>query len=218
MYSLAIFDMDGVLVNSEATFKRACADALHRWGVYPEYDEFTPYTGMGDTLYIGEVARAHGAEFTFDMVDEAYRLYGEYAAQTLKVFPWSQPVLEGLHAAGVPLCVASSAGRFKVDTNLRCIGVDPSIFKCVITGDMVEKKKPAPDIFLAAADKCGAEAGKCLVFEDALSGVRAAKTAGMTACAVTTSFDREKLLSVGADFVFDGLSDAANNLFGVCIK
>ena len=88
----------------------------------------------------------------------------------------------------------------------------------MLEGDMVEKKKPAPDIFLAAADKCGAEAGKCLVFEDALSGVRAAKAAGMTACAVTTSFDREKLLSVGADFVFDDLSDAANSLFGVCIK
>lgn len=215
MYELVIFDMDGVLVDSEDTFKRSCADALHRFGVFPEYDEFTPYTGMGDTLYIGEVARAHGVEFCPEMVDEAYNLYGRYAKETLHVFPWSRPVLEGLHAAGIPICVASSAGKFKVETNLGAVGVKVDIFKNIVTGDMVEKKKPAPDIFLKAADLCGAAPANSLVFEDALSGVAAAKAAGMTACAVTTSFCAEELTAAGADLTVCDLRDAANKIFGI---
>ena len=53
---LAIFDMDGVLVDSEKAFKHACQDALLQWGVHAEREEFVPYTGMGDILYIGGVS------------------------------------------------------------------------------------------------------------------------------------------------------------------
>ena len=59
-FSLAIFDMDGVLVDSEKAFKHACQDALLQWGVHAEREEFVPYTGMGDILYIGGVSEAHG--------------------------------------------------------------------------------------------------------------------------------------------------------------
>lgn len=212
---LAIFDMDGVLVDSEDTFKHACADALHLWGVYPSYDEFTPYTGMGDVLYIGGVSSAHGVPYTEKMTDESYRLYAEYAKKELKVFPWSKSVPEALHRAGVRLCVASSAGLFKVRTNLACIGVGDGVFDAVITGDEVERKKPDPDIFLRAAKKCGVAPCDCLVFEDALSGVAAAKAAGMTACAVTTSFSREEVIAAGADFVCSDLRDAARHYFDI---
>lgn len=215
---LAIFDMDGVLVDSEDTFKRACADALHQWGVYPDYDEFTPYTGMGDILYIGGVSAAHGVPYVTEMTDVSYKLYGEYAKETLKVFPWSRIVPETLHSAGIKICVASSAGLFKVKTNLACIGVDEKIFTAIISGDEVEKKKPDPDIFLKAAAKCGVTPADCLVFEDAISGVKAAKAAGMTACAVTTSFSREEVIDAGADFVCTDLREALEHFFDIEIK
>ena len=211
----AVFDMDGVLVDSEATFKRSCADALHEWNVFPEHEEFTPYTGMGDVLYIGEVAKAHGVPFTPAMQERAYALYGEYAKETLTVFPWSREVLMSLHDNGIEMCVASSAGLFKVETNLRCVGVELDIFKTIISGDEVEKKKPAPDIFLKAAEKSDIAPSRCLVFEDAVSGVMAAKAAGMNCAAVTTSFSREKLLSAGADFVCNDLKDAVTLFFDI---
>lgn len=66
--------------------------------------------------------------------------------------------------------------------------------------------KPAPDIFLKAAEKAGLEPRFCIVAEDSIAGIKAAKAAGMTAVGVTTSFDKEKLVEAGADFVTDDLS------------
>ena len=210
---LAIFDMDGVLVDSEKAFKHACSDALHKWGVHAEYEEFVPYTGMGDILYIGGVSEAHGVPYTLEMTDVAYKLYAEYAKDELFVMPWSRRIIENLTAAGYDVAVASSAGLFKVETNLACVGVDTGVFKTIVTGSDVEKKKPAPDIFLTAAAKCETAPEDCLVFEDAISGVQAAKAAGMFAVAVTTSFSKEKLYEAGADFVCDDLMEAFEKFF-----
>lgn len=215
--ALVIFDMDGVLVDSEKTFKRACSEALHQWGVYPEPEEFKPFTGMGDILYIGGVSAKHGVDYVPEMTDVSYSLYEKYAPKTLKVLPWSRPVIEALKQEGIPMCVASSAGRFKVEINLGCVEVGVSPFKALITGSDVEKKKPAPDIFLAAAKAAGEKPENCLVFEDAVSGVQAAKAAGMRACAVTTSFDRNTLTEAGANYVCDDLRDAAAYFFGIHI-
>ena len=212
-FSLAIFDMDGVLVDSEKAFKHACQDALLQWGVHAEREEFVPYTGMGDILYIGGVSEAHGVPYCLEMTDVSYKLYAEYARTELCVLPWSRKIIESLKSEGYDIAVASSAGLFKVETNLNCVGVDTKVFKAIITGSDVEKKKPAPDIFLAAAEKCGADPSDCLVFEDAISGVKAAKAAGMFAVAVTTSFTAEELYAAGADFVCDDLMVAYEKFF-----
>ena len=212
--TLAIFDMDGVLVDSEKAFKHACQEALLQWGVHAEREEFVPYTGMGDVLYIGGVSEAHGVPYCLEMTDVSYKLYAEYAKTELKVFSWSRAIIEKLSEAGYGVAVASSAGLFKVETNLACVGVDLSLFKAIVTGSDVEKKKPAPDIVLAAAEKCGADPADCLVFEDAISGVKAAKAAGMFAVAVTTSFSAEELYEAGADFVCDDLMTAYEKYFG----
>ena len=77
----------------------------------------------------------------------------------------------------------------------------------------MENKKPAPDIFLKAAEMSGTDPSACLVFEDAISGVKAAKAAGMFAVAVTTSFSEAELYGAGADFVCDDLMTAFEKFF-----
>ncbi len=205
--------MDGVLVDSEKAFKHACSEALHQWGVYPEYEEFVPYTGMGDIIYIGAVSASHGVPYTTEMTDVSYKLYKEYAKAELKVFPWSKKIIEGIANKGIKVAVASSAGLFKVETNLACVGVEKSALTAFVTGDDVEKKKPDPDIFLKAAEKCAEDPSDCIVFEDAISGVRAAKAAGMFSVAVTTSFSEKELADAGADFVCDDLMVAFDKFF-----
>jgi sugar-phosphatase len=121
--------------------------------------------------------------------------------------PWSVPLIEALEARGIMLSVASAADRIKVEANLACLGRGTRDFASVVTGADVERAKPAPDIFLRAAELCKVDPSDALVCEDAISGVRAAKSAGMTAAAVTTSFGREALTDAGADFVFDDLLD-----------
>ena len=83
---------------------------------------------------------------------------------------------------------------------------------CGCAGSDVTRKKPAPDIFLKAAEKAGIEPHYALVIEDALSGVKAAKAAGALCAAVTTSFDAERLREAGADFVCDDLTNIAEKL------
>ena len=212
---LVIFDMDGVLVNSEGAFRKACSEALEHWGIKAEYDEFRPFTGMGDILYIGGVSEAHGIPYETKMTDISYDLYAEYAPTLLHVFPWSRKVLETLHENGIKIALASSAGAYKVDINISCIGVEKSIFSALVTGSDVENKKPAPDIFLAAASKAGVDPSRCLVIEDAISGIQAAHAAGMKVATVVTSFTREELEAAESDYITDNLETVLSDFFGI---
>jgi HAD superfamily hydrolase (TIGR01509 family) len=100
---------------------------------------------------------------------------------------------------GIKLAVATSADRFKMDVNLKVIGLDAHIFDALITGSDIQRKKPAPDIFLKAAECMGVAPENCVVFEDAVSGVQAAKAAGCRCVGVTTSFSCDLLMDAGAD-------------------
>ena len=215
---LVIFDMDGVLVNSEGAFRRACSEALEHWGLKPDYEEFRPFTGMGDILYIGGVSEQHGIPYETKMTDIAYDLYAGYAPTLLHVFPWSRKVLESLHREGIKIALASSAGAYKVDINISCIGVEKDIFSALVTGSDVENKKPAPDIFLSAASKAGVAPENCLVIEDAISGIQAAHAAGMKVATVTSSFSRGELEEAEADYVCDDIGEFIAGYFNIEVK
>lgn len=208
MKTLVIFDMDGVLVDSEDAMAHVTAKALlDGWGISAELEEFRPFRGMGDRAYVGGVAEAHGVPYEEKMKEEAYRLFCENAPRLVHVMPWSVPLLDELSRRGIMKSVASAADRIKVEANLACLGRTPEDFDSVVSAADVERPKPAPDIFLSAARLCGVESARAIVCEDSLSGVRAAKSAGMTALAVTTSFSRDELVAAGADVVCDDLSD-----------
>ena len=208
MIKLVIFDMDGVLVDSEDAMARMTKKALRDgWGIDCDVEEFRPFRGMGDRAYVGGVSEAHGVPYEEAMKAESYRLFCENAPRLVHVMPWSVPVIEALEARGYLLSVASAADRIKVEANLACLGRGTRDFASVVTGADVERVKPAPDIFIKASALCGVDPKNALVCEDAISGVRAAKAAGMTAVAVTTSFDRAALIDAGADYVFDDLRD-----------
>lgn len=208
MKKLVIFDMDGVLVDSEDAMAVMTRKALFDgWGIEADLEEFRPFRGMGDRAYVGGVAEAHGVPYEERMKEEAYRLFCENARRLVRVMPWSVPLIEKLEERGIMLSVASAADRIKVEANLDCLGRPTADFASIVTGADVERPKPAPDSFLIAAKRCEVDPADAVVCEDSLSGIRAAKSAGMTAVAVTTSFDRAALLEAGADHVFDDLGD-----------
>jgi len=198
--------MDGVLIDSEEAITLAALEALRHWGVHAEFDDFKRFTGMGENKFIGGVAAKYGVEYTFDMKDKTYEIYVATAADRVTVYPWSRQVLDGLTEHGIQFALASAADYTKVACNLECIGVDPGSFAAIVTGSDVEHKKPHPEIFLTAAKKAGFSPAETLVVEDAVSGVQAAKAAGMRCLALTTSFDEETLKNAGADFVLSGLT------------
>jgi HAD superfamily hydrolase (TIGR01509 family) len=201
-----IFDMDGVLVLSEPFIAEASIRMFAEKGYTVQRQEFRPFIGMGEDRFIGGVAEARGIPLDPER-DKArtYELYLELIKGRLTALPGVRDYVAACRARGLLLAVASSADAIKVKANLEEIGLPPETFDVVVNGCEVARKKPAPDIFLNACRRLGLEPSACLVIEDAVSGVTAAKAAGCRCLAVTTSFAADRLFDTGADWVVAGL-------------
>jgi len=201
-----IFDMDGVLVDSEPLIN-AAAIAMFRekgWVVHPE--DFLPFVGAGEDRYIGGVAEHY--DFPLDLPAakrRTYEIYLDLVPSRLEAFPGVLDLVHACRAAGLLLAVASSADEIKVHANLQKIGLPISSWDAVVWGEDVKNKKPAPDIFLSAAEKLGVNPAECVVVEDAVNGVQAAQAARMRCIAVTQTFPADRLRA--ADLVREKISD-----------
>lgn len=202
-----LFDMDGVLTDSEPVINEAAIRGLRERGIDPRPEDFEPFVGMGEDRYIGGVAEAYGLPYTPDMKRRVYEIYLDILPHRLTPFPGVHDLLDALTDAGFRLALASSADRIKVTANLEAIGVPRQRFGAIIAAEDVERRKPAPDIYLEAARRLAVPASECCVVEDALSGIEAAKSAGMRCIAVSTSFPEQRLLQAGADIVRPALAD-----------
>jgi beta-phosphoglucomutase len=189
-----IFDLDGVLVVSEPLLAEAAIALFAEKGAGMTAEDFRPFIGMGEDRYIGGAAEAKG--ITVDITrDKArlYEIYDEVIRGRLKPLPGAIEFVRACRERGLAVAVASGADRVKVLANLREIGLPPGLFGTVVDGSEMPRKKPAPDIFLAAARRLGVEPASCLVVEDAVSGVAAARAAGMRCLGITSSFSAAEL-------------------------
>lgn len=204
-----LFDMDGVLLDSEEYICRAGIEMFTEKGfrVFPE--DFVPFMGMGENRYLGGVAEKYGIPFQLEK-DKArtYEIYASLVKGKLVPLEGVVDFIEKCKRKGLRLALASSADRIKIDINLGEIGLPPETFQAIVSGLDIEHKKPSPDIFLKAARKLGVEASECLVVEDAVSGVTAGKAAGARVLALTTSFSSGEL--AGADWIAEDLAAAGN--------
>ena len=183
-------------------------------GLVVQPEDFLPFIGTGEDRYIGGVAEAY--KFPLDLPAAKRRTYEIYLAMVpthLHAFPGATDLVRACRANGLLVAVASSADRVKIAANLDKIELRWAWWDAVVTGEDVVAKKPAPDIFLAAAGKLRTPAGACVVIEDAVNGVQAAKAAGMRCVAVAQSFPPERL--VAADLVRSSIADTtAGDLLG----
>ncbi len=206
-----IFDMDGVLVDSEPFIAEAAVRMFAEKGVVVQHDDFRPFIGMGEDRFLGGVAEARGVvlEMPRDKI-RTYEIYLGLIEGRLEPLPGVASFIARCRSRGLKLAVASSADRMKVEGNLRQLGLPSGTFVAVVVGEDIARKKPAPDIFLEAARRLGLEPSHCLVIEDAVSGVTAAKAAGSRCLGITTSFSAEKLASAGADWRAANLEEAGH--------
>jgi HAD superfamily hydrolase (TIGR01509 family) len=207
MIRAVIFDMDGVLTDSEPVINAAAIAGLREYGIDPKAEDFAPFVGTGEDRYIGGVAAQYGLRYVPEMKRRVYEIYLEILPGMIRAFPGVHELLRVLQARDIRLAVASSADRVKVEANLRAIGVDLGGFGAIVVGEDVEHKKPAPDIFLAAARRLGVPPGECCVVEDAVHGVQAAKAAGMRCVAVEQSFAAALLEAAGPEVIRRTLAD-----------
>jgi beta-phosphoglucomutase len=203
-----IFDMDGVLTDSEPLINAAAVAMFQEQGLAVRPEDFRPFVGTGENRYLGGVAELHG--WSIDLASakrRTYEIYLELVPKELRAFPGAVELVKGCRAAGLKVAVASSADWIKIEANLDRIGLPPASWDAIVTGDDVEHKKPAPDIFLEAAARLKVPPAACVVVEDAVNGVEAAKAAGMYCVAVAQSFDVAQLGQ--ADLVRDSVVEVS---------
>jgi len=199
-----LFDMDGVLVDSEPFICKATILMFGELGIKVMAEDFQPFIGMGENKYIGGVAERHGVTIDIESVKaRTYEIYGEIAKGKLKPLPGTHEFIARCRNKGFKLALATSADRIKMEINLKEIGLPIDSFHAIITGLDVKNKKPFPDIYLRAADNLDLFPSECLVVEDAVSGIESGKAAGCRCLAITTSFDASDLWD--ADWICDSL-------------
>lgn len=206
-YKAILFDMDGVLIESEFLMRHSAMQALADYGITAKHEDFLPFTGMGEDKFVGGVAEKYGHTYVKAMKELSYDYYGQQVKEMTNIPEGIKEMLTTLHEKGLILAVCSAADLRKVKYNIQAIGVDESIFTALVTGSDVTRKKPFPDIYLEGARRVGIEPKDCLVVEDAISGIQAAHAAGMDAAAVPTTFSKEALQQENPEYMLDHIKE-----------
>lgn len=207
-----IFDVDGVIadtepLNAKVTIK-VLGDLFGLQGVRPE--DFAAGFGRGAEAYVKAGAKVHGLELADEQVAAAAVLRERYLIEALRrdPLPAFPGVLElmakALQQPEFRLAIATSA-TLEISRAILESARVPYQKMVYVTGSEVKEKKPSPEIFLVAARRMGIEPFHCVVFEDAPSGVQAAKAAGARCIAVTNTAPAEELRQ--ADLVCDSLTE-----------
>lgn len=177
-FSLVIFDCDGVLIDSEIISARMLVAELAKLGVVIDLDYVARnFLGRSYPTVMKQIRTEFGLALP-DSFEEAYREALLAAFQRdLKVVPHVRDVLRKI---GVPFCVATSSSPRRAAISLDLAGLDGLVGDRLFTASLVPAGKPAPDLFLLAAERMGADPARTLVIEDSLTGIRAGLAAGMT--------------------------------------
>ncbi len=189
-----LFDMDGVLVDSESFICDAAIDMFAEHGLHVKAEDFLPFVGAGENRYLGGVAEKYN--FKLDLEKDKTRTYAIYAqkvAGKLHALPGVNSFIALCKSRGIKMAVATSADKVKMLINLHETGISEQVFDACVSGSEVEHKKPHPEIFLKAAQKLGLPPSECLVVEDAVNGIKAANASGCLCLALTSSFPAAQL-------------------------
>jgi HAD superfamily hydrolase (TIGR01509 family) len=171
-------------------------------------EDFTAGIGRGDEEYVRAGARAHGLELSDEQAKAGTRLREKYFMEALVkapllVFAGVLGLIDAaLASENFRLAIATSGSFEKSHAIVKSVNV-PYEKMVHISGNDVKRRKPAPDLFLLAAERLGIQPGRCIVIEDAPDGVRAAKSAGAKCIAITNTTTPDNLAE--ADLVCDSL-------------
>ena len=185
MVRAVVFDMDGVLIDSEPSWRQAVTEVLSRAGI--PYDEQQAAKTQG--MRIGDIVRRvfdanPVADWTTERLEQAIcDRVSDLVLDHGRIMPGISRILDFVSRRGLKLGLATSTPRSVADRFIRRIGIGDSL-DTICTGDEVRCGKPDPEIYRLCASRLGVDPQECLVFEDSVSGVRAAKSAGCRCIAV----------------------------------
>jgi beta-phosphoglucomutase family hydrolase len=196
-----LFDLDGTMIDNMQYHVDAWIEMGKQLGheLTREYIQREFSGRKNEELLPNLVGRAVDASEIRQLSDAKEARYRELFAPHVRLLEGLDAFLDRLVARGIAVGIATAAPAVNRDFVLQRLGLAARI-RVVVGAEQVKRGKPAPDLFLAAAQQLGAEPSTTLVFEDAVLGVQAGRAAGMMVCGVTTSEPAEVLLAAGAQF------------------
>jgi beta-phosphoglucomutase len=202
-----LWDMDGVIADTMQYHYSAWRDILKEKGITVTLDDFRPLFGQ---RHDNIIRYALGNNLTHEQIealsDQKQALYRQRVAKDIRALPGAVELIKVLYKNKIKIALASSATKENVDIIVKGLHIE-KYFQAYVNGQEVAEGKPSPLIFQLAAKKLNVPAENCVVFEDAVAGVTAAKSGGMKCIAVTTSNPRANLQN--ADLVVDSLEEVS---------
>lgn len=179
-----IFDLDGTLVDSEPNYYEASRRLLAEHGIAFTWQDNEQYVGISTWETLGVWQERYGITAPrLELLGELNHRYLELARTATRAYPEMRKFVELLAGEGVPMAVASGSSPEAIAAILAGTGLD-AYLRTAVSADEVAHGKPAPDVFLEAARRLGADPADCVVLEDAAPGAAAAHAAGMRCIAI----------------------------------
>lgn len=181
MLKAVIFDMDGVIIDSEPIYFKVANEIFHELGIRVSEEEIHSYVGTTSKNMWSKIKQKHGLDCPVgDLIKMEIDNYIDYLLYKEDIKPIDKVTdfIEDLHKNNIKLALASSAARLSIKIIVKKFKLE-DYFKIRISGEEIKNGKPAPDIFLHASDYLDAKPDECVVVEDSTNGVKAAKAAGM---------------------------------------
>jgi len=215
-YKAIIFDLDGTLIDSMGVWQQVDKDYLQKRGIPCPEDVFEDVQGGNSFI---EICQHFKSKFNLpDSIEEIgaewTSMVADHYENNVKMKQNAEKFLQKLEEVGIKMAVGTSNSQYLAESVLRSNGVFDK-FEVIISGSEEIKGKPFPDIFLAAAKNMGVAPKNCLVIEDVLIGVQAAKNAGMDVFAISDEHskrDRDEIIRF-ADFFAEDYQDIITKLF-----
>ncbi|MFP4556914.1 MAG: HAD family hydrolase [Bacteroidales bacterium] len=194
MQKAVIFDMDGVIVNNHHYHVKAWREFCAKKNIPFNEQEFRKrYFGKNNHDILSGLLNKDVSDNDVISLGEAKEaLYREIYQPHIKPVEGLEELLKALKDAGMSLAVATSARKPNLDFVVKSLKIE-HYFDVMVDASMVKKSKPDPEIFLKSAFQMDVEPHDCIVFEDSVSGINAAKAAGMRVVALLTTHNREEL-------------------------
>ncbi|MFA6973113.1 MAG: HAD family phosphatase [Parcubacteria group bacterium] len=210
-----IFDMDGVIVDSEPIHERAEMQVCREFGMEVSKEEWNGFRGkkLEDIFSYASKKYGTGNEPIEKMIERKIEVYLSNALKDMQLLEGVSEFLEKLkNDSHYHYALTTSGRRIQQDRILSKFGLE-KFFEIMVTADDVSNGKPHPEPYLATVEKLGEDPENCLVIEDSDNGIISAKAAGCLACGITNTFSQSNLESAGADMIVPDFYKLAEVLF-----